>query len=97
MHEEAGEHGDGVPAQLPAQRARILHVQDLPRHQEDDPEREIPEEQDQQVRVQLSSPVGAQRKQETPEKLLQSLSESQPQPEILGKLGRLQLQLTIQF
>lgn len=42
MHEEAGEHGDAVPAQLLPQRTRVLHVQDLPRHQEDDPKRKVP-------------------------------------------------------
>lgn len=44
MNEEAGEDGDAVPAQLPTQRARVLHVQDLPCHQEDDAKWEVPEE-----------------------------------------------------
>lgn len=43
MDKEAGEHRDAVPAQLLSQRARVLHVQDLSCHQEDDPKREVPE------------------------------------------------------
>lgn len=43
MDKEASEHSDAVPAQLLPQGAWVLHVQDLPRHQEDDPEWEIPE------------------------------------------------------
>jgi len=42
VDEEAGQHGDGVPAQLPAQCAGVLHVQDLPGDKEDDPEGEVP-------------------------------------------------------
>lgn len=42
MHEEAGQHGDAVPAQLPPKGARVLHVQDLPCYQEDNPKREVP-------------------------------------------------------
>lgn len=43
MDEEASEHGDAVPAQLLPQRARVLHVQDLSCHQEDDSEWKVPE------------------------------------------------------
>lgn len=43
MDEEASEHGDAVPAQLLPQRARVLHVQDLSSHQEDDSEWKVPE------------------------------------------------------
>lgn len=44
MDEEAGEDRNAVPAQLLPQRARVLHVQDLSRHQENDPEWEVPEQ-----------------------------------------------------
>lgn len=44
MDEEASEDGDAIPAQFLPQCARVLHVQDLPCDQEDDPEREVPEE-----------------------------------------------------
>lgn len=47
MDEEAGEHSDAVPAQLLPQRAGVLHVQDLSRHQEDDTERKVPERTEQ--------------------------------------------------
>ena len=43
VDEEASEHGDAVPAQLLPQRARVLHVQDLSSHQEDDSEWKVPE------------------------------------------------------
>lgn len=43
MDKEASEHGDAIPAQLLPQRAWVLHVQDLTRHQEDDSKWEVPE------------------------------------------------------
>lgn len=42
MNKEPGEHSNTVPAQLLPQCARILHVQDLPRHQKDNPKWKIP-------------------------------------------------------
>lgn len=42
MNKEPGEHSNAVPAQLLPQCARILHVQDLPRHQKDNPKWKIP-------------------------------------------------------
>lgn len=43
MDEESGEDGDAVPAQLLTQSARVLHIQDLSCHQEDDPKWKVPE------------------------------------------------------
>lgn len=42
VDEEASEYGDTIPAQLLPQCARVLHVQDIPRYQEDDYERKVP-------------------------------------------------------
>lgn len=60
MYEEAGEHSEAVPAQLLPQGARVLHVQDLPRHQEDDPEGEVPERTEQTSFIQHPSSSGEQ-------------------------------------
>ena len=43
MDKKACEDGDAIPAQLLPQGARVLHVQDLASHQEDDPKRKVPE------------------------------------------------------
>lgn len=42
MDKKASKDGDSIPAQFFAQSARVLHVQDLPCHQEDDPKWEVP-------------------------------------------------------
>lgn len=42
MDKQPTQNCDSVPAQLPAQDGRVLHVQDLPSHQENDPKWEIP-------------------------------------------------------
>lgn len=42
MDKEPRKNRDTVPTQLPAQGAGILHVQDFPCNQEDDPERKVP-------------------------------------------------------
>lgn len=42
MDKESSKDGDSIPAQLLSQSARVLHVQDLPSHQEDDPKGKVP-------------------------------------------------------
>ena len=42
MDKKSSKDGDSIPAQLPSQGARVLHVQDLPSHQEYDPKRKVP-------------------------------------------------------
>lgn len=42
MDKESSKDGDSIPAQLLSQSAWVLHVQDLPSHQEDDPKRKVP-------------------------------------------------------
>lgn len=42
MDKKSSKDGDSIPAQLFPQSARVLHVQDLPSHQEDDPKGKVP-------------------------------------------------------
>lgn len=49
MDKEASKYGDTIPAQLLAQCARVLHVQDLPCHQEDDSKRKVPDAKEQRA------------------------------------------------
>lgn len=42
MDKKSSKDGDSIPAQFFPQSARVLHVQDLPCHQEDDPKRKVP-------------------------------------------------------
>lgn len=42
MDKKPSKDGDSIPAQLLPQSARVLHVQDLPCHQEDDPKWKVP-------------------------------------------------------
>lgn len=42
VHKQAGQDRDEVHAQLLSQVSRIVHVQDLPRHQEHDTKGEVP-------------------------------------------------------